>query len=414
MEIVYYGLNKAYVEQAQDWLGAVNQHPTFNHAGSEAMVITLKALLKKATVVMVLLTESEYDKAVVNNTNKFKNVKLDKIYVVKSLDDLKLKLEELFGVKLGVLEEPEPEVVVVDEPVAVVSEIEESAMESVEQEIEEKVDTTKVRGVSKLAIAQLKEEIVVLKREKEELERKLLDGVSTANGGELERLKEQVKELKRVIQVKDEDIKGLRQSISELDADLVLKDKEIRDVKRGIFKKEGIRVPDNIEFYVAASGVSLMHAYEYLLLENDEGLLVDLSRESFVDVFVKLKSPVRPDKWLADGINIRAAFTAFDVKDSYDVSKELRLITAPAYALPLALYREIDWGVRFKEASKLGIPVMFFLGDITQEGVIDFANRLEGVEINVLRRENKLDLRAYNKANKYINRVNEVIMRGES
>lgn len=414
MEIVYYGLNKAYVEQAQDWLGAVNQHPTFNHAGSEAMVITLKALLKKATVVMVLLTESEYDKAVVNNTNKFKNVKLDKIYVVKSLDDLKLKLEELFGVKLGVLEEPEPEVVVVDEPVAVVSEIEEPAMESVEQVVEEKVDTTKVRGVSKLAIAQLKEEIVVLKREKEELERKLLDGVSTANDGELERLKEQVKELKRVIQVKDEDIKGLRQSISELDADLVLKDKEIRDVKRGIFKKEGIRVPDNVEFYVAASGVSLMHAYEYLLLENDEGLLVDLSRESFVDVFVKLKSPVRPDKWLADGINIRAAFTAFDVKDSYNVSKELRLITAPAYALPLALYREIDWGVRFKEASKLGIPVMFFLGDITQEGVIDFANRLEGVEINVLRRENKLDLRAYNKANKYINRVNEVIMRGES
>lgn len=414
MEIVYYGLNKAYVEQAQDWLGAVNQHPTFNHAGSEAMVITLKALLKKATVVMVLLTESEYDKAVVNNTNKFKNVKLDKIYVVKSLDDLKSKLEELFGVKLGVLEEPEPEVVVVDEPVAVVSEKEEPVIESVEQEIEEKVDTTKVRGVSKLAIAQLKEEIVVLKREKEELERKLLDGVSTVNDGELERLKEQVKELKRVIQVKDEDIKGLRQSISELDADLVLKDKEIRDVKRGIFKKEGIRVPDNIEFYVAASGVSLMHAYEYLLLENDEGLLVDLSRESFVDVFVKLKSPVRPDKWLADGINIRAAFTAFDVKDSYDVSKELRLITAPAYALPLALYREIDWGVRFKEASKLGIPVMFFLGDITQEGVIDFANRLEGVEINVLRRENKLDLRAYNKANKYINRVNEVIMRGDS
>lgn len=413
MEIVYYGLNKAYVEQAQDWLGAVNQHPTFNHAGSEAMVITLKALLKKATVVMVLLTESEYDKAVVNNTNKFKNVKLDKIYVVKSLDDLKSKLEELFGVKLGILEEPELEVVVVDEPVAVVSEKEEPVMESVEQEIEEKVDTTKVRGVSKLAIAQLKEEIVVLKREKEELERKLLDGVSTANDGELERLKEQVKELKRVIQVKDEDIKGLRQSISELDADLVLKDKEIRDVKRGIFKKEGIRVPDNVEFYVAASGVSLMHAYEYLLLENDEGLLVDLSRESFVDVFVKLKSPVRPDKWLADGINIRAAFTAFDVKDSYDVSKELRLITAPAYALPLALYREIDWGVRFKEASKLGIPVMFFLGDITQEGVIDFANRLEGVEINVLRRENKLDLRAYNKANKYINRVNEVIMRGE-
>lgn len=414
MEIVYYGLNKAYVEQAQDWLGAVNQHPTFNHAGSEAMVITLKALLKKATVVMVLLTESEYDKAVVNNTNKFKNVKLDKIYVVKSLDDLKLKLEELFGVKLGVLEEPEPEVVVVDEPMAVVSEIEEPAMESVEQVVEEKVDTTKVRGVSKLAIAQLKEEIVVLKREKEELERKLLDGVSTVNDGELERLKEQVKELKRVIQVKDEDIKGLRQSISELDADLVLKDKEIRDVKRGIFKKEGIRVPDNIEFYVAASGVSLMHAYEYLLLENDEGLLVDLSRESFVDVFVKLKSPVRPDKWLADGINIRAAFTAFDVKDSYDVSKELRLITAPAYALPLALYREIDWGMRFKEASKLGIPVMFFLGDITQEGVIDFANRLEGVEINVLRRENKLDLRSYNKANKYINRVNEVIMRGDS
>lgn len=414
MEIVYYGLNKAYVEQAQDWLGAVNQHPTFNHAGSEAMVITLKALLKKATVVMVLLTESEYDKAVVNNTNKFKNVKLDKIYVVKSLDDLKSKLEELFGVKLGVLEEPDPEVVVVDEPVTVVSEIEEPVMESVEQEIEEKVDTTKVRGVSKLAIAQLKEEIVVLKREKEELERKLLDGVSTANDGELERLREQVKELKRVIQVKDEDIKGLRQSISELDADLVLKDKEIRDVKRGIFKKEGIRVPDNVEFYVAASGVSLMHAYEYLLLENDEGLLVDLSRESFVDIFVKLKSPVRPDKWLADGINIRAAFTAFDVKDSYDVSKELRLITAPAYALPLALYREIDWGVRFKEASKLGIPVMFFLGDITQEGVIEFANRLEGVEINVLRRENKLDLRAYNKANKYINRVNEVIMRGES
>ena len=331
MEIVYYGLNKAYVEQAQDWLGAVNQHPTFNHAGSEAMVITLKALLKKATVVMVLLTESEYDKAVVNNTNKFKNVKLDKIYVVKSLVDLKLKLEELFGVKLGVLEEPELEVVVVDEPVTVVSEIEEPVMESVEQEIEEKVDTTKVRGVSKLAIAQLKEEIVVLKREKEELERKLLDGVSTANDGELERLREQVK---RVIQVNDDDIEGLRQSISELDADLVLKDKEIRDVKRGIFKKEGIRVPDNVEFYVAASGVSLMHAYEYLLLENDEGLLVDLSRESFVDVFVKLKSPVRPDKWLADGINIRAAFTAFDVKDSYEVTKELRLKTAPAYALP--------------------------------------------------------------------------------
>ena len=413
MEIVYYGLNKAYVEQAQDWLGAVNQHPTFNHAGSEAMVITLKALLKKATVVMVLLTESEYDKAVVNNTNKFKNVKLDKIYVVRSLDDLKSKLEELFGVKLGVLEEPEPEVVVVDEPLPVAPEIEEPVVENVEQVVEEKVDTTKVRGVSKLAIAQLKEEITVLKREKEELEKKLLSGGTGSSEVDLVRLNEQVKELKRVIQVKDEDIKGLRQSISELDADLVLKDKEIRDVKRGIFKKEVIRVPDNIEFYVAASGVSLMHAYEYLLLENDEGLIVDLSRESFVDVFVKLKSPVRPDKWLAVGINIRAAFTAFDVKDSYEVSKELRLITAPAYALPLSLYRDIDWGVRFKEASKLGIPVMFFLGDITQEGVIDFANRLEGIEINVLRRDNKLDLRAYNKAHKYINRVNEVVMRGD-
>ena len=80
----------------------------------------------------------------------------------------------------------------------------------------------------------------------------------------------------------------------------------------------------------------------------------------------------------------------------------------------MGIYRDVNWEVRFKEALKLGMPVMFFLGDVSQEGVIDFANRLEGVEINVLRRENKLDLRAYNKAKKYLANASEVLMRGDS
>ena len=223
-----------------------------------------------------------------------------------------------------------------------------------------------------------------------------------------------IREKDREITKLQDDIKDLKQSIEELETSIVAKDKEIRDVKLGIFKKEMVKVPDDIEFYVAASGVSLMHAYEYLLTENEEGLIVDLSRESFVDVFVKLNSPIRPDKWLVDGINIRAAFTAYDLKSTYDVSPELRLITAPSYTLPLGIYRDVKWEVRFKEALKLGMPVMFFLGDISQEGVIDFANRLEGVEINVLRRENKLDLRAYNKAKKYLANASEVLMRGDS
>lgn len=429
MNIIYYGLSKAYVEQARDWLAQVNQYPTFTHAGNTIMALTLKSALKKPDVVLALLTESEYDKAVLNNTNKFKNVKLDKVFVVNTLEDLKGKLEELFGVKLGVEEEVQEDPVV--EEATVHEEVQDEAsveedfdtgvlkdekeVEEVEQVVE--VPKKEVRGISKLAIIELKEEIASLKREKEELELKL----ATGDGVNVTKYEEKIENLELVIREKDreitklhDDINDLKQSVEELETSILAKDKEIRDVKLGIFKKEMVKVPDDVEFYVAASGVSLMHAYEYLLTENEEGLIVDLSRESFVDVFVKLNSPIRPDKWLVDGINIRAAFTAYDLKSTYDVSPELRLITAPSYTLPLGIYRDVNWEVRFKEALKLGMPVMFFLGDISQEGVIDFANRLEGVEINVLRRENKLDLRAYNKAKKYLADASEVLMRGDS
>jgi hypothetical protein len=429
MNIIYYGLSKAYVEQARDWLAQVNQYPTFTHAGNTIMALTLKSALKKPDVVLALLTESEYDKAVLNNTNKFKNVKLDKVFVVNTLEDLKGKLEELFGVKLGVEEEVQEDPVV--EEATVHEEVQDEAsveedfdtgvlkdekeVEEVEQVVE--VPKKEVRGISKLAIIELKEEIASLKREKEELELKL----ATGDGVNVTKYEEKIENLELVIREKDreitklhDDINDLKQSVEELETSILAKDKEIRDVKLGIFKKEMVKVPDDVEFYVAASGVSLMHAYEYLLTENEEGLIVDLSRESFVDVFVKLNSPIRPDKWLVDGINIRAAFTAYDLKSTYDVSPELRLITAPSYTLPLGIYRDVNWEVRFKEALKLGMPVMFFLGDISQEGVIDFANRLEGVEINVLRRENKLDLRAYNKAKKYLANASEVLMRGDS
>lgn len=429
MNIIYYGLSKAYVEQARDWLAQVNQYPTFTHAGNTIMALTLKSALKKPDVVLALLTESEYDKAVLNNTNKFKNVKLDKVFVVNTLEDLKGKLEELFGVKLGVEEEVQEDPVVeeatVQEEVQDEASVEEDFDTGVlkdEKEVEEvervvEIPKKEVRGISKLAINELKEEIAALKREKEELELKL----ATGDGVNVTKYEEKIENLELLIREKDreitklqDDINDLRQSVEELETSILAKDKEIRDVKLGIFKKEMVKVPDDIEFYVAASGVSLMHAYEYLLTENEEGLIVDLSRESFVDVFVKLNSPIRPDKWLVDGINIRAAFTAYDLKSTYDVSPELRLITAPSYTLPLGIYRDVKWEVRFKEALKLGMPVMFFLGDISQEGVIDFANRLEGVEINVLRRENKLDLRAYNKAKKYLANVSEVLMRGDS
>ena len=429
MNIIYYGLSKAYVEQARDWLAQVNQYPTFTHAGNTIMALTLKSALKKPDVVLALLTESEYDKAVLNNTNKFKNVKLDKVFVVNTLEDLKGKLEELFGVKLGVEEEVQEDPVVeeatVQEEVQDEASVEEDFDTGVlkdDKEVEEvervvEVPKKEVRGISKLAINELKEEIASLKREKEELELKL----ATGDGVNVTKYEEKIENLELVIREKDreitklqDDINDLKQSVEELETSILAKDKEIRDVKLGIFKKEMVKVPDDIEFYVAASGVSLMHVYEYLLTENEEGLIVDLSRESFVDVFVKLNSPIRPDKWLVDGINIRAAFTAYDLKSTYDVSPELRLITAPSYTLPLGIYRDVNWEVRFKEALKLGMPVMFFLGDISQEGVIDFANRLEGVEINVLRRENKLDLRAYNKAKKYLANASEVLMRGDS
>lgn len=429
MNIIYYGLSKAYVEQVRDWLAQVNQYPTFTHAGNTIMALTLKSALKKPDVVLALLTESEYDKAVLNNTNKFKNVKLDKVFVVNTLEDLKGKLEELFGVNLGVEEEVQEDPVVeeatVQEEVQDEASVEEDFDTGVlkdEKEVEEvervvEIPKKEVRGISKLAINELKEEIAALKREKEELELKL----ATGDGVNVTKYEEKIENLELLIREKDreitklqDDIQDLKQSIEELETSIVAKDKEIRDVKLGIFKKEMVKVPDDIEFYVAASGVSLMHAYEYLLTENEEGLIVDLSRESFVDVFVKLNSPIRPDKWLVDGINIRAAFTAYDLKSTYDVSPELRLITAPSYTLPLGIYRDVKWEVRFKEALKLGMPVMFFLGDISQEGVIDFANRLEGVEINVLRRENKLDLRAYNKAKKYLANASEVLMRGDS
>lgn len=430
MNIIYYGLSKAYVEQARDWLAQVNQYPTFTHAGNTIMALTLKSALKKPDVVLALLTESEYDKAVLNNTNKFKNVKLDKVFVVNTLDDLKGKLEELFGVKLGVEEDVQEDPVVEEATVqeekvqdeASVEEDFDTGVLKDEKEVEEveqvvEIPKKEVRGISKLAINELKEEIASLKREKEELELKLVtgDGVNVTKYEEkIENLELLIREKDREITKLHDDINDLKQSVEELETSILAKDKEIRDVKLGIFKKEMVKVPDDVEFYVAASGVSLMHAYEYLLTENEEGLIVDLSRESFVDVFVKLNSPIRPDKWLVDGINIRAAFTAYDLKSTYDVSPELRLITAPSYTLPLGIYRDVNWEVRFKEALKLGMPVMFFLGDISQEGVIDFANRLEGVEINVLRRENKLDLRAYNKAKKYLANASEVLMRGDS
>lgn len=427
MNIIYYGLSKAYVEEAREWLARVNQYPTFTHAGNTIMALTLKSSLKKPDVVLALLTESEYDKVILNSTNKFKNVKLDKVFVVKTLEDLRFKLEEEFGVPLGVEEVQEKvevredvvsEEKVEEKPVEVVVE-DEKVKDEYDTDVikvkEEKVPKKPTSGISKLAITELKEEIAILKREKEELELKLATGGTDVSAYEekIDELELKSREQEKLIRKQQEDLQTFKESVTELERDLVLKDKELRDVRRGVIKKDMIKVPGNIEFYVSASGVSLMHAYEYLLTENQEGLIVDLSRESFVDVFVKLKSPVRPDKWLVDDINMRAAFTAFDLKLTYDVSPELRLITAPAYALPLGIYDDVKWEEKLVETTKLGIPVMFFLGDVTQEGVIEFANRLEDTPINVLRRDNKLDLRAYNKANKYLESASEVLMRGE-
>ena len=262
MNIIYYGLSKAYVEQARDWLAQVNQYPTFTHAGNTIMALTLKSALKKPDVVLALLTESEYDKAVLNNTNKFKNVKLDKVFVVNTLEDLKGKLEELFGVKLGVeevQEDPVVEEATVQEEVQDEASVEEDFDTGVlkdEKEVEEvervvEVPKKEVRGISKLAINELKEEIAVLKREKEELELKL----ATGDGVNVTKYEEKIENLELLIREKDreitklqDDINDLKQSVEELETSILAKDKEIRDVKLGIFKKEMVKVPDDVGF----------------------------------------------------------------------------------------------------------------------------------------------------------------------
>ena len=221
---------------------------------------------------------------------------------------------------------------------------------------------------------------------------------------ELARLEKVRSDFNESVQVSED----LRDRISQLTTDKFDLEQQLREAQSGRLELPAIDVPSNVNFYVSASSLSLVKAYDYLLREKPTTTLIDLSRESYLDMLVQLNHPNRVTKWLLEGINIRTLNSSYSQREIQPATG-LNIVSSPNALIPEDAFKRADWDSILNQLQETYSEYNIFLGVATHQGVPEMLDRLNS-PVKVLRQNNPADKRSFNLISLSHDNIEEVVI----
>ena len=465
----YYGFDMAAIKDVESLLNSAGQDVVFKHAGSMVSAISVRMTAKKPTVMGIILNESEYA-SIESKYIDFEDKIKTKVKVLHSFDELKAYMEDELEVPLDAPTEDEvpSEPVLDDFDASTVETVTPSSQQNQtsndfqtsEAEAQESSVLNSYQGEKKLVLGEKSfftrtfdsntvETITPSSVSTEEPEELGAQSVSFADrpkepftlnaekthkvesmfdddlDAELEDLKRQndelihklesaKQELARLEKVKDDFNESvqvsedLRDRISQLTTDKFDLEQQLREAQSGRLELPAIDVPTNVNFYVSASSLSLVKAYDYLLREKPTTTLIDLSRESYLDMLVQLNHPNRVTKWLLEGINIRTLNSSYSQREIQPATG-LNIVSSPNALIPEDAFKRADWDSILNQLQETYSEYNIFLGVATHQGVPEMLDRLNS-PVKVLRQNNPADKRSFNLISLSHDNIEEVVI----
>lgn len=204
------------------------------------------------------------------------------------------------------------------------------------------------RSVSKEDYDLLKKELDAVSEEKERFEDAYnnLSKSSDSLGEEHEDLKLKFKDLMiRFKSVKEELVQLKKTGVPKL-----------TQIKRGY---------PNVEFIVPLSSGSVTAMYEYISGIDGKILFIDLTNNSYLDNFIKIKDRlVRPTKWLKEDWSYR------DVVAESTSHSNIRLISSVVHLFDSSTLVQLDWDRVLGDLATEN-KVVINIGTIHENGVLD-------------------------------------------
>lgn len=465
----YYGFDMAAIKDVESLLNSAGQDVVFKHAGSMVSAISVRMTAKKPTVMGIILNESEYA-SIESKYIDFEDKIKTKVKVLHSFDELKAYMEDELEVPLDApMEDGVPSEPVLNDfgagtvkTVTPTSQQNQTSKDFQTSEAEDQKSSVSnaYRGEKKLVLGEksflvdtvdsnIVETITPSSVPNEEPEESKAESVSFANqpkepftlntekshkvesmfdddlDAELEDLKRQndelthklefaKQELARLEKVKDDFNESvqvsedLRDRISQLTTDKFDLEQQLREAQSGRLELPAIDVPANVNFYVSASSLSLVKAYDYLLREKPTTTLIDLSRESYLDMLVQLNHPNRVTKWLLEGINIRTLNSSYSQREIQPATG-LNIVSSPNALIPEDAFKRADWDSILNQLQETYSEYNIFLGVATHQGVPEMLDRLNS-PVKVLRQNNPADKRSFNLISLSHDNIEEVVI----
>ena len=465
----YYGFDMAAIKDVESLLNSAGQDVVFKHAGSMVSAISVRMTAKKPTVMGIILNESEYA-SIESKYIDFEDKIKTKVKVLHSFDELKAYMEDELEVPLDastedeVLSEPilndfgagtvktvtpasqqnqtsndfqtseaetqdisipnafrEERVLELGEksffarttnsntvetiipssvPIEEPEELEAQSVSFADQPKEPfTLNIEKPHKVESMFDDDLDAELEDLKRQNDELTHKLESAKQ-----ELARLEKVKDNFNESVQVSED----LRDRISQLTTDKFNLEQQLREAQSGRLELPAIDVPANVNFYVSASSLSLVKAYDYLLREKPTTTLIDLSRESYLDMLVQLNHPNRVTKWLLEGINIRTLNSSYSQREIQPATG-LNIVSSPNALIPEDAFKRADWDSILNQLQETYSEYNIFLGVATHQGVPEMLDRLNS-PVKVLRQNNPADKRSFNLISLSHDNIEEVVI----
>jgi hypothetical protein len=465
----YYGFDMAAIKDVESLLNSAGQDVVFKHAGSMVSAISVRMTAKKPTVMGIILNESEYA-SIESKYIDFEDKIKTKVKVLHSFDELKAYMEDELEVPLDAPTEDEvpSEPVLNDFGAGTVKMVTPSSQQNQtsndfqtsEAEDQESSVLNAYQGEKKLVLGEksfftrtfdsntvetstpssvpieepeepeaqsvsfadqpkepftlnaekphkvesmfdddLDAELEDLKRQNDELTHKLESAKQ-----ELARLEKVRSDFNESVQVSED----LRDRISQLTTDKFDLEQQLREAQSGRLELPAIDVPSNVNFYVSASSLSLVKAYDYLLREKPTTTLIDLSRESYLDMLVQLNHPNRVTKWLLEGINIRTLNSSYSQREIQPATG-LNIVSSPNALIPEDAFKRADWDSILNQLQETYSEYNIFLGVATHQGVPEMLDRLNS-PVKVLRQNNPADKRSFNLISLSHDNIEEVVI----
>lgn len=446
----YYGFDMAAIKDVESLLNSAGQDVVFKHAGSMVSAISVRMTAKKPTVMGIILNESEYA-SIESKYIDFEDKIKTKVKVLHSFDELKAYMEDELEVPLDAPQEVD-ETPKQSSESSVETNVQESESSSVVNEFQggkvytlgdkpiftEKINSNTVETIIPSSVPveepeaqpeaetvsfaeqpkepftlnvekthkvesmfddDLDAELEDLKRQNDELTHKLESAKQ-----ELARLEKVRSDFNESVQVSED----LRDRISQLTTDKFDLEQQLREAQSGRLELPAIDVPANVNFYVSASSLSLVKAYDYLLREKPTTTLIDLSRESYLDMLVQLNHPNRVTKWLLEGINIRTLNSSYAQREIQPATG-LNIVSSPNALIPEDAFKRADWDSILNQLKETYSEYNIFLGVATHQGVPEMLDRLNS-PVKVLRQNNPADKRSFNLISLSHDNIEEVVI----